>query len=230
MSGKNKLLILLLVFTFVAVGCGEPAGPVSQEVGLPPAEQEKAMLREKIDRKFIDPQAHYQLGRLYQADGLWDKAEDEYNLALSFDPVNWRAQAAIVKVLQQSGRTDKAETYADIRIKQVSGLAESSFLLGKAFQAEGLNRYALTCYDQALLRAPESAAVNRQLGFYYLSLGDNLRAREYLTRSFELDRYQPDVAGELGRLGIVVQTRQKTDQTTQSLEKLASETEKPAAE
>ena len=230
MSGKNKLLILLLLFTFVAAGCGvlggKPAGPTSQEVGLPPAEQEKAMLREKIDRKFIDAQAHYDLARLYHADGLWDKAEDEYNLALSFDPVNWRAQAAIVKLLQQSGRTDKAETYADIRIKQVSGLAESSFLLGKAFQAEGLNRYAFTCYEQALARAPDSAAVNRQLGFYYLSLGDNLKAREYLIRSFELDRYQPDVAGELGRLGVVVQTRQKTDQSTQSLEKLASETEK----
>ena len=227
MSGKNKLLILLLLLTFVAAGCGNPAGPTSQKVAPGPTERERAELLKKIDRRFIDPQAHYQLGRLYQADGLWDKAEDEYNLALSFDPVNWRAQAAIVKVLQQSGRTDKAETYADIRIKQVSGLAESSFLLGKAFQAEGLDRYALTCYEQALARAPESAAVNRQLGLYYLSLGDNLKAKGYLTRSFELDRYQPDVAGELGRLGIVVQTRQKTDQGSKALEKLASESEKP---
>lgn len=230
MSDKHKLLILFLMFAFLAVGCGyfgfKAAGPESQKVGPTPAEREKTKLLSRVDSKFDDGQAHYQLGRLYQADGLWNKAEYEYNLAMSFDPVNWRAQVAMVKLLQQRGRQDKSETYADISIKRVSGSAESSFLLGKAFQAEGLDRYAVTCYQQALARAPESASVNRQLGYYYLSIGDEAKAREYLKRSFELDRYQPEVAGQLGRLGIVVQARPQPTKETEKIEKAAAKEEK----
>jgi hypothetical protein len=46
--------------------------------------------------------------------------------------------------------------------------------------------------------------VNKEMGLYYLDKGDKVLAKEYLIRSFNLDPNQPDVAGELGRLGVEV--------------------------
>jgi len=37
-----------------------------------------------------------------------------------------------------------------------------------------------------------------------LGKGDKDRAKEYLVRSFQLDPTQPEVAGELGKLGVEV--------------------------
>ncbi len=51
---------------------------------------------------------------------------------------------------------------------------------------------------------PSSASVNKQVGLDYLGRGDKVRAKEYLVRRFQLDPAQPDVAGQLGRLGVGV--------------------------
>lgn len=233
MRGRAWVLIVAVVGLVAAGGCGglaKKAGKAgSQTVGPSQTERRKAELLKRIEHKFDEAKVHYELARLYQADGLWPKAEYEYNLAMSFNPVYWEAQAATVKVLQQQGAKDKAETYADMRTKQVAGSAQSSFLLGKAFQAEALDRCAVACYEQALARAPDSAVVHKQLGFYYLSIGDHAKAKEYLKRSFELNCYQPDVAGQLGRLGVVVQTRlqKKGSAEARRLDKNISRTQKP---
>ena len=183
-------------------------------------EKEKADLLRQIDRRFENPDAHYQLGQVYQGEGQWAKAEYQYNTALSFDPAYRRAQAAIVKVLKSSGDEAKAAMSADIYISQVSGSAGESLKLALAFQKEGLDEYALTCYRQALRLAPNSAKVNRQMGYYYLSKGDRERAKDYLSRSFALNPNQPEVAGELGRLGVETRIPRKTEQRTGKLDKI----------
>jgi hypothetical protein len=43
------------------------------------------------------------------------------------------------------------------------------------------------------------------MGLYYLGKGDTAQAKQYLVRSFEINPRQPDVAGALGRLGVVVE-------------------------
>jgi hypothetical protein len=57
------------------------------------------------------------------------------------------------------------------------------------------------------------------MGYYYLSKNDKVRAKEYLVRSFQLDPNQPEVAGELGRLGVEVRIPQRTDASGKQLEK-----------
>ena len=47
--------------------------------------QKKADLLKTIDRKFENPQAHYELGQVYQSERNWLKAEYHYNTALG----NW---------------------------------------------------------------------------------------------------------------------------------------------
>ena len=237
MTGKTQLLgLAFLVCTLLFSGCSlflfgkarNAKGPQVREVELTPAEKKKARLLKQIDRKFENPDTHFELGQLYQADGLWTRAEYHYNIALSFDPAHRAAQAAMVKVLLDSGNTAKAELSAEIYINQVTGSAAGSLQLALAFQRQHLDEYALTCYQQALHLAPNSAKINRQIGYYYLSKGDTVRAKDYLTRSFQLNRNQPEVAGELGRLGVAIRIPRKTEKDTRKLDKIVEQSDKEA--
>lgn len=203
MTRKGEATYLgLLICTLSLTGCTlfDKSDSQAGDIKKTAADQEKARLLKEIDRNYENPQAHFELGRLYQNDGLWAQAEQHYLTALNFDPVHREAQAARVKVLLQMGNNDKATLLADEYITLASTSAAGSLKLAMAFQKQLLDEYALTCYRQALRMAPDSAAVNRQLGFYYLSKNDTARAKDYLSRSYSLDWNQPDVARELGRL------------------------------
>jgi len=229
MTRKTQFIgLALLICALLFAGCNgrEAKAPRADGIKVTLAEKEKAKLLRQIDRKFENPEAHFELGRLYQADGLWAKAEHEYTVALGFDPVHRRAQAARVKVLLSSGDTAKAELLADEYILQASNLALGSLKLALAFQKQALDEYALACYQQALRLAPNSAKINRQIGYYYLSKNDKVRAREYLVRSFQLNPIQPEVAGELGRLGVAVGVPRKTKKNTKQLNKIVEQSDK----
>jgi len=227
-------LVSLFVFahlffcTMLLVGCNSQKAEVAGtgQVKKAPSEQRKAVLLKTLDRKFENPDAHFELGQLYQAERSWLKAEYHYNVALEFDPTHREAQAAMVKLFFDRGDTAKAKTYADIYMNQVVGSASGSYRLGFAFQKQHLDEYAFDCYQQSLQLAPNSAPVHRQLGYYYLSKNDKVRAEEYLKRSFQLDPLQPEVAGELGRLGVEVRIPRKAEKGTKKLEKIAKESRK----
>jgi len=233
MTGKRQFIgLAFLVCILLFSSCGElgqskkAKAPRVDKIGKTPTEQKKAKLLRVIDRKFENPGAHFELGQLYQADGLWVQAEYEYNVALGFNPVHRQAQAAVVKVLTNSGNTVKAELLADIYMNQVAGYAESSLRLALAFQSQQLDEYALDCYRQALHLAPNSAKIHRQIGYYYLSRNNKVQAKEYLVRSFQLNPNQPEVSGELGRLGIAVRIPRKTERSTKKLEKIVEQSDK----
>ena len=209
-AGKQIIIVpALLICIFLLGGCNggtnEPRRINKARYG-----RKEAKLLKRIDRKFGDVDAHYKLGRLYQAKEQWIQAESQYSIALNFDPVHRPSQAASVKVLMSSGDTTKAKLLAEKYIKEASISAAGSLQLAQAFQEQGLDDYALECYQRAIYLAPTSAKVNRQIGFYYLSKGNKDMAREYLSCSFQLNPNQPDVAGELGRLGVVVRIPKKT--------------------
>jgi Tfp pilus assembly protein PilF len=227
-SGERKsiglafLVCILLFGGCNGVGTKEPKGVAKRT----PAEEKKAEILKSIDRKFEDADAHFELGHLYQADGLWAQAEHQYNIALSFDPAHRRAQAARVKVLLDSGDASKSKLFASEYMEQASVSAAGSLRLALAFQGEGLDDYAFACYQQALRLAPNSAKINRQIGYYYLSKNDKDRARDYLSRSFQLNPNQPEVAGELGRLGVAVRIPRKTEKRTKKLDEIVEESDK----
>ncbi len=225
MNSIHKLTtIILITIVLVLIGCEGIKMPFSknklEKVNVAPTEEKKIKLLGKLDKKFENPAAHYELGQLYKADGLWTRAEYHYNVALSFKPGYRKAQAAMVKTLMQSGDTAKAELSADIYINQVSASPTESLKLALAFQKQALDDYALSCYQQALRQAPNSPNINRQIGYYYLSKNQKQQAQDYLSRSFQLNPNQPDVAGELGRLGVTVRIPRKTTKNTKKLDKM----------
>jgi len=217
------LLLLCFSALFLLGGCApseQTQRPKPDKVVRVSTEEKKEKLLKQLERKFENPDVHFELGQLYQADGMWTQAEYHYNNALSFDPVHRGAQAAMVKLLLASGNKTKANLTADIYMNQVSASAEKSLTLALAFQQQELDEYALACYQQALRLAPNSAKINRQIGYYYLSKNDDVRAKGFFVRSFQLNPNQPDVAGELGRLGVVVKRPSRTEKSTKKLDKI----------
>ncbi|HBG28467.1 MAG: hypothetical protein A2Y10_10795 [Planctomycetes bacterium GWF2_41_51] len=183
------------------------------------SDRQKQQLLKQIDRKYENAKAHYELGRLYHREGLWDKAEWEYNKAIAFDPAHHESQASIVKLLVDKADKQRSDVIADMYIGQASVSAKNSLLLGRAFQDRGLDEYALTSFMQAHRLAPNSVVINKQLGYFYLLKQDNANAEVYLRRAFELNPYQPEVAGQLGKLGVQVEIPRKAPKDLKKLEK-----------
>ena len=195
--------ILSWVLVLVLAGCeSTPTTPANEEAVAEYGA--KAQLLEQIDQKYENPEAHYQLGKLAYVEGQLDKADFEYRVALGFNPVHYRAQAGVVKVATDQKQTERAQIIAELYISQTAVSAPGSLRLGKAFQNEGLGAYAISCYYQATSLTPKSPEPYKLLGYYYLGEDDQVRAEENLRRSFELDPYQTDVAGELGRMGVII--------------------------
>ena len=204
---------LLLLFSVLLVGCNENTQATGiNTVKQTSPEERKAQLLKSLDHKFENPDAHFQLGQLYHAERQWSQAEWHYHRALNFDPVYWPAKAAMVKLFIDSGDPAKAKNIADDYINKVSISAAQSLELALAFQNEKLDKYAMLCFQQALNLSPNSPEIHKKVGYYYLSRNDKEKAKEYFIRSFQLDPNQPEVAGELGRLGVEVRIPTNTGQ------------------
>jgi len=202
------LHVLLGIALFAVWGCGDGVRRERSVDSTPtiPSDKTEAQLLAELDKKFENPQAHYELARLYHRSQNWNKAEYHYNVALGFEPANRAAQAGVVKMYLDRGQTAQAGQFANSYIRQASGAVSEMLRLGWEFEQLGLDAYALRSFRQALDAAPDSPEANRQIGFYYLGKGDQAQAKQYLMRSFQLNPRQPDVAGALGRLGVVVQS------------------------
>ena len=211
--------ILNCALLLVLVGCESPemkAAEAERVRKLPP-DVRKANIQDSLNQKFENPVAHYELAQIYHAEGNWAKAEYHYNIALSFDPANADAQVSMVKLFLDSGDTAKSKNYANTYVNQAGNSDIESLRLAMAFEKQQLDDYALTCYQQALNLSPDSARINKQMAYYYLGKGDKERAKEYLVRSFQLDPTQPEVAGELGKLGVEVKIPGRTEAETRKL-------------
>ena len=216
-SASVLFFALLLCSAFLFVGCSEPqadATAIGQQKNVS-ADARKAELLKLLDRKFENPDAHFQVAQLYHAEGLWAKAEYHYNVALGFDPTGAEAKAAMVKLFLDAGDSAKSKTFADVYMNQAANSSTQSLKLAMAFQKQQLDGYALDGYQQALSLEPDSAEVNKQMGFYYLSKGDETRAKEHFIASYRSDNRQPDVAHELGRLGVELRIRPETAANTE---------------
>ncbi len=234
MARLFKILLIIAGIAIITAGCDKKqqktmyGEKVTDKELSGESEKQKDKLLKDLDKKYENPKAHYDLGKLYHSQGMWDNAEWEYNKALAFDPMHHDAQASIVKLQVDKGDTARGEVVADMYISQASVSAKHSLLLGRSFQDRGLDEYALACYKQAHNLAPDSVAINRQLGYYYLLKKDNANAEMYLRKTFELNPDQPEVAGELGRLGVQVQLPTKEAKKAKDIDRIAKEQEKKA--
>jgi len=193
----------LLALAVLLAGCGETQKGPTQDPSVPAGDR-KVALRAAIDQRFENPQAHYELAQIYRDEGLWDQAEYHFDVVTRIAPRHWPARAALVRLLTDRKRPDEVSQAIRTFVREAANPAELEQLV-KAFRAEGLNEAALEALQVGRGRWPQSALIYKQLGLYYLGQEDTRRAEEYLRQSFAMDHNQPEVAYELGRLGIVIE-------------------------
>lgn len=161
-------------------------------------------LERQLQIRYENPQAHYELARLYQAQGNPYRAEFHYKAAAQFDPANPVPQAALVRLYMDTNQKQKADTAADIYIQQAGVSAARSLELGRAFHRQNLPQYAERAYLQAERLDRRDPQIPKQLGYFYLRQGNKQAAQQAFLRSFELDPEQADIAAELGKMGVPV--------------------------
>jgi Tfp pilus assembly protein PilF len=187
-------IVAVLVVVVAVIGCKTPP-PVGPET--------EQTLKQQIDLKFESPDAHYRLAKLYHAQKSWVKAEYEYTIAIGFAPLNKWPDAGLVKLYEDWNRKENAVAAAEKSMHSCF-TDEDLIMLAKAFQQEGLLKHAEGCYEYALTVAKNKGGIYKEMGFYFLSLGDKVRAEEAFRKSLEIRPYQPDVSTELGRMGVKV--------------------------
>ena len=205
MNAKVRATILgIILCALVAAGCRSGSTVRVDQNARMATDLRMLQLNKELNTKWENPTAHYEIGQLYHSQGDWSKAEYHYNIALGFIPAYREVQAAMVKLQLNKGDKSKADWVANGYITQVVSMPEQILSLGEAFEKQGLDEHAYKCYTEALKATPDSPAVNRQLGYYHLHKNNKDSAKEYFIRSFQLNSNQPDVAGELGKLGVAV--------------------------
>src|SRR4030042_3982922 len=95
-----KILLVVVVLGLILAGCNEKqktatGEKISDKELNGKTEKQKAVLMKDLDKKYENPKAHYELGKLYHSQGLWDKAEWEYNKRPAFARRHHEAPAPI---------------------------------------------------------------------------------------------------------------------------------------
>ncbi len=185
-------------------GCNQPTALVST-TNMDPLLDKESYLQQRLQSDFTNPDLHCELGRHYQSEGLWDKARYHIVTALGLDPAHRQSQAANIKSYVAMGDEATADRLFAKYQRQLLPSPVEMVKFAKALGEAGLDTFSLRSFDQAVLLAPQSAEAHRQLGYYYLVRRDLEQAKAYFTKSFGFDPAQADVAGELGKMGVVVE-------------------------
>jgi tetratricopeptide (TPR) repeat protein len=186
-------------------GCRAQTNP-TRDVALDAIPDKESYLLSQLQARYQNPDVHCELGRYYLNEGLLDKAKYHLQTALGFDPANRPAQAAYIKLVSKLEGDMAAQRLCAQYQRPLMSSTTELIKLAKALGDEGLDTLSLNCFQRVLSIQPDSAEANRQLGYFYLARKDNDQAKLYFSKSFELNPNQPDVAGELGRMGVTIET------------------------
>lgn len=189
----------------VMAGCRTRSTP-RPDLAMDRIPDKESYLLSKLSTRYQNAEAHCDLGRYYLDQGLTDKAQYHLETALGFDSALRPAQAAHIRLTSQlEGEMAGQRLCAEYQQPLLSSTPEM-IKLAKALADEGLDTLSLSCFQRVLTIQPNSAEANRQLGYFYLTRKNNEKAKLHFSRSFELNPNQADVAGELGRMGVTIET------------------------
>ena len=190
---------------FVLAGC-RPQRTPTREMAVDAIPDKESYLLSQLQTRYQNPDVHCELGRYYLNEGLLDKAKYHLETTLGFDPSHRSAQAAYIKLISKLEGDMAAQRLCAQYQRPLLSSTTELIKLAKALGDEGLDTLSLSCFQRVLSIQPNSSEANRQLGYFYLARKDTDKAKLYFSKSFELNPNQPDVSGELGRMGVTIET------------------------
>jgi tetratricopeptide (TPR) repeat protein len=143
--------------------------------------------------------AYNNLGNAYQFKGLFDKAIEQYQIALRLKPDYAIGYNNLGNAYQFKGLFDKAIEQYQAALRLKPDYAEAYNNLGVIYQSRGLFDKAIEQYQKALSRKPDNAQAHYNLGLAYHSKGlFDLAIEQYQTTL----RLKPDFAEAYKNLGV----------------------------
>jgi len=116
-----------------------------------------------LDTRPTDPELHYELGALHEAQGMFDEAREHYQATLEADPQNVTGQLAMGRVLIRSGMLQDSLA----PLNQALSLAiqvDNKEARANSLQALGIAYRYLGRPEEALRNFEESLAIKRDIG------------------------------------------------------------------
>ncbi len=160
-----------------------------------------------LERDPKSPEAHYNLGRVYKAQGFIKEALIEFQIAVKLDSGYLAAQrelAAIKKSLESDVRTQLKlqgrENVSNLPTESISG--DEAEKRGRQLLQQGRTAEALRSLEQAAREKPDDAGLFKLLGFLYFRQGQYSAAAKSYGRARDLTPTDPEVFYAIGLINL----------------------------
>lgn len=166
------------------------------------------------DQKY--PDAHYNLGRVYKAQGFIKEALVEFQIALKLNP-NYVAAKRELNAIKASLEND---VRAQLKIKGKENFNQTQFEPIPAAEAEKKARQllnqgradeAIRYFEQALRQKEDDAGLNKMIGYLYFRQNRYSNSLERYSKAMQLSPADPEVPYAIGLIHMKTSMPEKAE-------------------
>jgi spermidine synthase len=172
---------------------------VEKQMGI----SEKSLLDKiKINDKDVD--AHVKLGTVYQNQGMFDKAIEEFKKAIGLDPNSMLAHSNLAYIYEGQGMINEAIVEFKELLRIQPNLPQIHVGLGLLYDKQDMTDQAIEEMKKAIQQDPKAPIAMINLGILYRKKGMFDEAVEQFNKLIEM---QPNAAAFHGFLGDLYQEK-----------------------
>jgi tetratricopeptide (TPR) repeat protein len=167
-----------------------------------------------IDPKYAE--AHFNLGRVYKAQGFIKEALIEFQIALKLNPSYLAAKRefeALKSSLEEDVRTQLKiqgqETLDKTRFEPIP--AAEAEKKAKQLLNQGRTAEAIRYFEQALRQKPDDVALNKMLGFLYFRQNSFTNSLERYSKAMDLLPVDPEIPYAIGLIHMKTKFPEKAE-------------------
>lgn len=166
------------------------------------------------DPKYAE--AHYNLGRVYKAQGFIKEALIEFQIALKINPAYLAARRELDSIkasLEQDVRSQlKIQGQETVQQTEFSTLpADEAEKKGRQFLNQGKSQEAIRYFEQALRQKPNDGQLLKMVGYLYFQQNRFSNALEYYSRAREYLPVDAEVPYALGLIYMKTKMPEKAE-------------------